>query len=125
MIKNTLLPIATGCALMATTGCSSIMSHSGASQGYYSGTRANVEMMKSEDAGWVMTPLLVLDLPLTAVMDTVLLPYDYYRSDKDKTADSPRERIKRSEEHTLAGNGNSTLPAVNTAIPVDNNSIAP
>ncbi len=114
MIKNTLLLIATGCALIATTGCSSIMSHSGGNQGYYSGTRANVEMMKSEDTGWVMTPLLVLDLPFTAVMDTVLLPYDYYRSDKDKTVNSPRERIKRSEERTLAG-GATTPPPVSTS----------
>ncbi|VTR57974.1 Predicted periplasmic lipoprotein [Serratia fonticola] len=55
--------IATGCLLLTTNGCSSVASHTGADQGYYSGTRANVDMMKSEDTSWAMMPLLAIDLP--------------------------------------------------------------
>ncbi|MSE15114.1 YceK/YidQ family lipoprotein, partial [Pantoea agglomerans] len=33
------------CCAMATTGCSSVMSHTGASQGYYPGTRASADML--------------------------------------------------------------------------------
>lgn len=112
MIKATLLPLAAGCALMATSGCSSVMSHTGADQGYYPGTRANVAMIKSDDTSWAMTPLLALDLPFSAVMDTLLLPYDYYRAGSDKTADSPRARIHKNELHSLAAGG-GTQVAVN------------
>jgi len=66
--------------LLTTSGCSSVMSHTGADQGYYAGTRANVEMMKKDDTSWAMIPLLAIDLPLSAAMDTLLLPYDYLRS---------------------------------------------
>lgn len=55
-------------------------------------------MIKSEDTSWAMTPLLVLDLPFTAALDTLLLPYDYYRRDKPGTLD----RIKASENKNLA-----------------------
>lgn len=100
--------------LTTTTGCSSVMSHTGADQGYYAGTRANVNMMKSEDTSWAMMPLLAVDLPLSALMDTVLLPYDYLRSDNDKTAESPKARIQRGEEQNLAA---SEDPAKSLATP--------
>ncbi len=108
--------LATGCLLLSASGCSSVMSHTGADQGYYAGTRANVNMMKNDDTSWAMMPLLAIDLPFSAVMDTVLLPYDYLRSDKDKTADSPKARIQRDEAQNLAASGNpgqgmSTPPA--------------
>ncbi|HEI8868810.1 TPA: YceK/YidQ family lipoprotein [Serratia odorifera] len=94
--------MAASCLLLATSGCSSIMSHTGPDQGYYPGTRSSVNMLKDDETGWVMKPLVALDLPFSAVVDTVLLPYDYLRADSDKTADSPRERILREEQQKLA-----------------------
>lgn len=85
-------------SLAGTTGCSSIMSHTGPDQGYYPGTRASASTVADSNSGWVMRPLALIDLPFSAVLDTLLLPYDYYRSGKDKTGDSPRERVLRSEQ---------------------------
>ena len=106
--------IATSCLLLSLNGCSSVMSHTGADQGYYAGTRANVNMMKSEDTSWAMMPLLAVDLPFSAVMDTVLLPYDYLRSGNDKTAESPKARIQHDEEQNQSTSGN---PGQGTATP--------
>lgn len=64
------------------------MSHAGPPQGYYSGAKNNIEMIKDENTGWVMKPLLAIDLPFSALMDTLLLPYDYMRSDNDPQKDS-------------------------------------
>lgn len=66
------------------------MSHAGPPQGYYSGAKNNIEMIKDENTGWVMKPLLAIDLPFSALMDTLLLPYDYMRSDNDPQKDSPK-----------------------------------
>lgn len=86
-----------GCAF-AATGCSSVMSHTGASQGYYSGTRASADMLVDDNTSWALKPLALIDLPFSALMDTLLLPWDYLRSDDDKTLDSPRERVRQSEK---------------------------
>ncbi|CAI0921390.1 Predicted periplasmic lipoprotein [Serratia entomophila] len=103
---TTIKVIATSCMLLATSGCSSVMSHTGPNQGYYPGTRASVDMLKDDNTSWAMMPLVALDLPFSAVMDTVLLPYDYLRSGSDGTADSPKARILRSEQQNLATTGN-------------------
>ncbi|MGK3143947.1 YceK/YidQ family lipoprotein [Pantoea sp. C2G6] len=86
------------CCSVVTTGCSSVMSHTGASQGYYPGTRASADLLVDDDTSWALKPLALIDLPFSAVLDTLLLPWDYYRSDSDKSLDSPRERILRSEK---------------------------
>lgn len=97
-MRNTVIPFVTGCSLQLSSGCSSIMTHTSSSQGYYSGTEANVAMLKDDNTGWALRPLLAVDLPFSAVMDTLLLPYDYLRSDSaDKMASSPRERVRQSE----------------------------
>ncbi len=85
------------CCVASTTGCSSVMSHTGASQGYYPGTRASAEMLVNDDTSWAIKPLAAIDLPFSAVMDTLLLPWDYARADDDKSEDSPRERVLKSE----------------------------
>jgi len=87
-----------GCTLVVTSGCSSVMSHTGGDEGYYPGTRSDVNMIKSDETSWAMTPLIALDLPFSAVLDTLLLPYDYYRRGTVNT----RQRIKASEQHNLA-----------------------
>ncbi|WP_409075054.1 YceK/YidQ family lipoprotein [Pantoea sp. C3] len=86
------------CCAMATTGCSSVMSHTGASQGYYPGTRASADMLVDDNTSWALKPLALVDLPFSAVMDTLLLPWDYYRNDHDQSLDSPRARVLRSEK---------------------------
>lgn len=104
-------------SLISTSGCSSVMMHSGPSDGYYPGTRASADVLTDKDSGWVMKPLAALDLPFSAVLDTLLLPLDYYRSDN---TDSPRERVRRSEEanHTNEVMSQTMAPyAANTSVP--------
>ncbi|EQB99460.1 hypothetical protein B738_17567 [Photorhabdus temperata subsp. temperata M1021] len=82
------------------------MTHSGPNRGYYSGAKTNIEMLKDNDTGWVMKPLLAIDLPFSALLDTILLPYDYIKSDEDQSANSPKERIEKIEkaQHQLKAN---------------------
>lgn len=109
IMKRTLISLLmTGSGLALTGGCSSVMTHTGPDQGYYSGTRANIDVLRSDDTSWAMTPLVVLDMPFSAVMDTLLLPYDYSRSGTGDQAASPRERIRRSEQQQAV----TTAPAL-------------
>ncbi|MDX5629344.1 MULTISPECIES: YceK/YidQ family lipoprotein [unclassified Brenneria] len=97
MLKSALFSfIITGSGMMATSGCSSVMTHTGNNQGYYPGTRASLDILRDDDTSWAMMPLVALDLPFSAVADTLLLPYDYYRADSDKT--TTRDRILQSEQ---------------------------
>ncbi|WP_438873146.1 YceK/YidQ family lipoprotein [Proteus vulgaris] len=73
------------------TGCSSVMTHAGPNKELYSG-KNNMTMLKDNETGWAMKPLVILDLPFSAVLDTLLLPYDYYTQDDDKSDNSPKER---------------------------------
>lgn len=98
-LKMTLPLFAAGYALMGAVGCSSIMTHTGPNQGYYPGTRASMNMLADKETSWSMIPLAAIDLPFSAVLDTVLLPYDYLRRDSDKNSESPRERMLNSTDH--------------------------
>ncbi|AAM87646.1 YceK/YidQ family lipoprotein [Yersinia pestis] len=110
-MRNIVIPFATGCSLLLTSGCSSILTHTSSSQGYYSGTEANIAMLKDDDTGWALRPLLAVDLPFSAVMDTLFLPYDYLRSDsEDKAASSPRERVRQSEMQNQQTNQTGDTP---------------
>lgn len=96
VLKRTALSLLmAGSGLSLTGGCSSVMTHTGPDQGYYSGTRANIDVLHSDDTSWAMTPLVILDMPFSAVMDTLLLPYDYSRSGKEKPDDSLRAHPPR------------------------------
>lgn len=86
------------------TGCSSVMTHAGPNKELYSGTKNNMTMLKDDETGWAMKPLVILDLPFSAVLDTLLLPYDYYTQGDDKSDNSPKERIKRLETTTSNNN---------------------
>ena len=68
------------------------------SQGYYPGTRASADLLVDDDTSWALKPLALIDLPFSAALDTLLLPWDYYRNDSDKSIDSPRERVLQSEK---------------------------
>ncbi len=93
------------CSTMLTLGgCSSVMSHTGGSeQGYYPGTRSSYNMLTSNGPGWGMKSFVAVDMPFTAILDTLLLPWDAFRNDK-----SVKSRVEESERSN---------DAVNNAIP--------
>ena len=99
MIKNVLLTLMMWSGLVLLGGCSSVMSHTGGKEGTYPGTRASAEMIGSSDTNWGTISLAILDMPFTAVMDTILLPWDFFRTDS-----SVKSRVEKSEEKTKMTN---------------------
>lgn len=85
------------------SGCSSVMSHTGGKEGVYPGTRASSTMLTDDDTSIGMKSLAALDLPFTAVVDTLLLPWDLFRRDN-----SLKSRVEKSEQANLATN--SVIP---------------
>lgn len=66
-------------------------------------------MISEGDTNWGTKSLAILDMPFTAVLDTLLLPWDFFRTDS-----SVRSRVERSEESTQAINDvipPATMPA--------------
>lgn len=66
-------------------------------------------MLSDDDTNIGMKSLVVLDMPFTAVMDTLLLPWDMFRTDS-----SIKSRVEKSEQANLATNSAippATLPA--------------
>lgn len=84
--------------IIALSGCSSVMTRTGGDQGYYSGTRAGINMLEDDHTSWAMMPLVAIDIPFSAALDTLLLPYDYYHSD-DKPEKSLHDRVSDSDAH--------------------------
>jgi len=84
-------------------GCSSVMSHTGGKEGTWPGTRASAGMISDDENGWGTKSLVALDLPFTALLDTLLLPWDLYRRDN-----SVKSRVEQSEIENQA---------INAAIP--------
>ncbi|OAT28528.1 outer membrane lipoprotein [Buttiauxella brennerae ATCC 51605] len=105
MMKSYLPTLILGSGLLTVSGCSSVMTHTGGQEGYYPGTRASYEMLADSDTSWGYKPFVALDMPFTAVMDTVLLPWDMFRTDK-----SLKSRVEASESKNLATN--SVIPPV-------------
>ena len=103
MMKNGLLKLVLFSGMISLGGCSSVMSHTGGKEGTYPGTRASAQMLGDSDANWGTKSLVALDMPLTAVMDTLLLPWDMFRTDS-----SVKSRVEKSEKETLATN--SVIP---------------
>lgn len=99
MIKNQLLTLALLSSAVMLGGCSSVMSHTGGKEGTYPGTRASAAMLGDDETNWGTKSLVVLDMPFTAVMDTVLLPWDLFRTDN-----SVRSRVEKSEQETQMTN---------------------
>lgn len=88
-------------------GCSSVMTHTGGGEkGVYPGTRTSAAHLGDDNISWGFKPLIALDLPFTAVMDTVLLPWDIFRTDK-----SVKSRVEESEQKNHAVN--SVIPPAN------------
>ncbi len=92
-MKSYLHHILMSCGVLALCGCSSVMTHTGGKPGYYPGTRASYDMLTNDETSWGLKPLVVLDMPFTAIMDTVLLPWDAFRTDK-----SVKARVEASEQ---------------------------
>ncbi|GDX06881.1 hypothetical protein BSPA111_30940 [Buttiauxella sp. A111] len=81
------------------------MTHTGGQDGTYPGTRASYQMLTDSGTSWGYKPFVVLDMPFTAIADTVLVPWDLYRTDK-----SLKSKVEASENANLATN--SVLPPV-------------
>jgi uncharacterized protein YceK len=90
------------------SGCSSIRARTDTSnKGWtiYPGVRQDVKDMgglfsgKSSDPFWikgVMATIYTVDLPFSAVFDTVVVPYDLYRIHTPKDSGQGRESSKQS-----------------------------
>ena len=83
--------------MVLLSGCSSVMSHTGGKEGLYPGMKASSTMLSDDDTNIGMKSLVVLDMPFTAVMDTLLLPWDMFRTDS-----SVKSRVEKSEKATMA-----------------------
>ncbi len=74
-------------------------------EGTYPGTRASATMIGDDETNWGTKSLAILDMPFTAVMDTLLLPWDVFRKDS-----SVRSRVEKSEANAQATN--AVIPPV-------------
>ncbi|EHB6081518.1 YceK/YidQ family lipoprotein [Escherichia coli] len=99
MIRNVLLAFMICSGMTLLGGCSSVMSHTGGKEGTYPGTRASATMIGDDETNWGTKSLAILDMPFTAVMDTLLLPWDVFRKDS-----SLRSRVEKSEANAQATN---------------------
>ncbi|WP_071994334.1 YceK/YidQ family lipoprotein [Klebsiella pneumoniae] len=99
MIRNVLLAFMICSGMTLLGGCSSVMSHTGGKEGTYPGTRASATMIGDDEPNWGTKSLAILDMPFTAVMDTLLLPWDVFRKDS-----SVRSRVEKSEANAQATN---------------------
>ncbi len=87
------------CGLATLNGCSSVMTHTGGQEGYYPGTKASYQLLTNDETSWAVKPFVALDMPFTAVADTVLLPWDMFRTDT-----SLKSRVEKSEQDNMATN---------------------
>ncbi|EFN0907169.1 YceK/YidQ family lipoprotein [Escherichia coli] len=99
MIRNVLLAFMICSGMTLLGGCSSMMSHTGGKEGTYPGTRASATMIGDDETNWGTKSLAILDMPFTAVLDTILLPWDVFRKDS-----SVRSRVEKSEANAQATN---------------------
>ena len=84
---------------MGSEMCIRDRSHTGGKEGTYPGTRASATMIGDDETNWGTKSLAILDMPFTAVMDTLLLPWDVFRKDS-----SVRSRVEKSEANAQATN---------------------
>lgn len=103
MKSRRLLKLVLLSGIISLSGCSSVMSHTGGKEGTYPGTRSSAQTLGDSNTNWGVKSLVALDMPFTAVMDTLLLPWDMFRTDS-----SIKSRVEKSEKATLATN--SVIP---------------
>lgn len=92
MKSRRLLKLVLFSGIISLSGCSSVMSHTGGKEGTYPGTRSSAQTLGDSDTNWGVKSLVALDMPFTAVMDTLLLPWDMFRTDS-----SIKSRVEKSE----------------------------
>lgn len=81
-MKNT-MKIILLCAITILTGCSSTMSHTGSNdKKYYAGTHTSYQMLISDNTHWGIKSLVILDMPFTVMLDTLLLPWDALKNQR-------------------------------------------
>ena len=97
MKSRRLLKLVLFSGIISLSGCSSVMSHTGGKEGTYPGTRSSAQTLGDSDTNWGVKSLVALDMPFTSVMDTLLLPWDMFRTDS-----SIKSRVEKSEKATLA-----------------------
>ncbi|MDU4269016.1 MAG: YceK/YidQ family lipoprotein [Enterobacter hormaechei] len=97
MMRNVLIKLASFSGVVLLCGCSSVMSHTGGKEGTYPGTRASAAMISDDETNWGTKSLAILDMPFTAVADTLLLPWDMFRTDS-----SVRSRVEKSEQDSVS-----------------------
>lgn len=102
MMNKGVFKLALVSGVVCLCSCSSVMSHTGGKEGIYPGTRASSNMLES-NTNWGTKSLVLLDMPFTAVVDTILLPWDMFRTDS-----SVKSRVEKSEQASLATN--SAIP---------------
>ncbi|MEN0614053.1 YceK/YidQ family lipoprotein [Klebsiella indica] len=98
-MKSSLVKLILFSGIISLGGCSSVMSHTGGKEGTYPGTRSSAQMLGDDNTSLGVKSLVALDMPFTAVMDTLLLPWDMFRTDS-----SVKSRVEKSEKETLATN---------------------
>ncbi|EGB40240.1 hypothetical protein EREG_04251 [Escherichia coli H120] len=96
MIRNVLLAFMICSGMTLLGGCSSVMSHTGGKEGTYPGTRASATMIGDDETNWGTKSLAILDMPFTAVMDTLLLPWDVFRKDSSVRSRVEKKRSQRA-----------------------------
>lgn len=86
-----LLALVSATALLSA--CASLDARSsgppGTSPDPYEGTSANAAVVGSPSRWDAALPLHLVDLPLSAVLDTLLLPFDLYAQDDEPDLDPP------------------------------------
>lgn len=80
-------------------GCSSMMTHTGNEKSYYPGTLANNEIISNKNNHWNVKVLAVIDYPFSLILDTVLLPWDYFHH-SDNRKKSLREQVAETQSQT-------------------------
>lgn len=80
-------------ALVLSSSCATVTSLNEGCPGVYSGVKYNRGFEDSDLVTWKEQPLqelyLLVDLPFSAVLDTVLLPYTYFATPRGPAAPGP------------------------------------
>lgn len=90
-----------GIAALFSSGCATVASLNDGCAGTYSGLAYNRGVARSDLVSWRETPaqelLLLVDLPFSAVLDTVLLPYTAFAGPHRHPAAGPGCAAKDAE----------------------------
>ena len=81
-----LLNFAAMALLLLTTGCGTLTSHWRGGTGTYQGVRFDCEQIAHHSTESEL--IAVADIPLSAIVDTLFLPYDLAVDEKEKSADT-------------------------------------